>query len=106
MRKLQSLLQDPCYVFICQLKVKLFMAEIHWYNNNHNNNNNNNNSQFFAAFPKSKSNMEYFQKKDDDPRLFVYEIMDCKKPSYLNAQKAPCQNTYGKSTCQRVRNSA
>ena len=31
--------------------------------------------------------------------LFVSEIIDCKKHGYLNAQKAPYQNTDGESTC-------
>ena len=32
--------------------------------------------------------------KNEPQRLFVFDIMDGKKRSYLNAQKASCQNTY------------
>ena len=38
------------------------------------------------------------QKKNETPRLFGSEIIDCKKRSYLNAQKTLCQDTYGQST--------
>ena len=34
-------------------------------------------------------------KKHEPQRLFVSEIIDCKKRSYLNASKAPCQKTFG-----------
>ena len=47
MTRLQSLLQDPCYMFICRLQLvifffsyKLVIAEINSYNNNNNTNNN------------------------------------------------------------------
>ena len=43
--------------------------------------------------------MEYFQERDQDLRLFVYEIVDGRKPSDLNVQIAPCQNTYEQPTC-------
>ena len=56
-------------------------------------------SEFFSAFPKSPYNLEYFEKKDEPQRLFVSEIIDSKERGYLNAKKAPCQNTYGQSTC-------
>ena len=36
-------------------------------------------------------------KKNEPQRLFVSEIIDCKNRTYLNAQKAPCKNTYGKA---------
>ena len=39
--------------------------------------------------------MKYFEKKDEPQRLFCSEIIDCKRLGYLNAEKAPCQNTYG-----------
>ena len=45
---------------------------------------------FFYPFSKSKKNWECFEKKDEPQRLFRSEIIDCKKESYLNAQKAPC----------------
>ena len=40
----------------------------------------------------------YAKKKNETPRLFGSEIIDCKKRSYLNAQKTLCQDTYGQST--------
>ena len=56
-------------------------------------------SKFFALFQESTSNLEYFWKTDDAHRLFVSQLIDCKKWGYLNASKTPCQNTYGQSTC-------
>ena len=52
-----------------------------------------------SAFAEATSNLEYFEKKDEPQRLFVSEIIDSKERGYLNAKKAPCQNTYGQSTC-------
>ena len=56
-------------------------------------------SELFPAFPQSTKNLEQFETKDEGQRLFVSEIIDWKNRSYLNAEKAPCQNTYGQSTC-------
>ena len=56
-------------------------------------------SRFFSAFPKSTSNFEYFEEEDEPQRLLISEIIDFKKRAYLNAYKAPCQNTYGQRTC-------
>ena len=42
-------------------------------------------SEFFSAFPKSTSNLEYLEKEDALKRLFVSQIIDCKKPGYLIA---------------------
>ena len=56
-------------------------------------------SQLLFAFPESTYYLKYFEKHDDPHRLFVSEIIDCKKRCYLNAKKAPFQNTYGQSTC-------
>ena len=54
----------------------------------------------FFAFSESTWNMEYFEKKKDEPRsLLVSEIKDYKKRGYLNPQKAMCHNTYGQWTC-------
>ena len=39
--------------------------------------------EFFYAFPEFKSKPDHFEKKDEPQRLFVSEIIDCKKPSYL-----------------------
>ena len=55
-------------------------------------------SELFSAFPKYTKILEYFQKKVEPQTLFPSEIIDWKKPSYLNAQKAPCENTYWQST--------
>ena len=55
--------------------------------------------EFFYAFPEFKSKPDHFEKKDEPQRLFVSEIIDCKNQCDLNAQKAPCQNTCGQSTC-------
>ena len=38
-------------------------------------------------------------RKDESQRLFVSEIKNSKMRGYLNGQKVPYQNTYGKSTC-------
>ena len=51
-------------------------------------------AQFFSASPESTKNLKYFEKKDEHPRLFVSEIIDCKKRGYLNAEKDKCRNTY------------
>ena len=56
-------------------------------------------SQLFSAFPKSIYNLKYFETNDEPQRLFVSDIIDCKKRCYLNAKKAPFQNTHGQSTC-------
>ena len=42
-------------------------------------------SKFFTALPESIENLPNFQIKDDPQRLFVSEIIDCKKRGYLNA---------------------
>ena len=56
-------------------------------------------SEFFSAFPESTKNLEYSEKKGEPWKLFVSEIIDCKKQGYLNPQKDAYQNTYGESTC-------
>ena len=40
--------------------------------------------EFFSGLPKSAENFEYFENEDDPQRLFVFEILDCKKLGYLN----------------------
>ena len=42
-------------------------------------------THFFPAFPKSTYHLEHFEKEDEPQRIFVSEIIDCKKPGYLNA---------------------
>ena len=42
-------------------------------------------AQFFSAFKKSTSSLKYFQEEDDPQKLFVSEIIDCKKRGYLSA---------------------
>ena len=38
--------------------------------------------QFFSTFLKSKSNFEYFEKKDDPHSLCISEIRDCETHGY------------------------
>ena len=40
---------------------------------------------FFLTFQNLHKSLEYFEKEDDPQRLLVSEIIDCKKPGYLNA---------------------
>ena len=40
------------------------------------------------AFLKSRLNLEYFEKKDQSQSLGITEIINCKRTSYLNVQKA------------------
>ena len=42
-------------------------------------------SEYFSAFPKSTSNLQYFEKKYEPWKLFLSEIRDSKKRGYLNA---------------------
>ena len=42
-------------------------------------------SEFLLAFPASTSNLECFKREVAPQRLFVSQIIDGKKPSYLNA---------------------
>ena len=42
-------------------------------------------SKFFSLFPESTKNLEYFENKDEPNRLFVSEIIECKRWCYLNA---------------------
>ena len=50
--------------------------------------------QLLSVFPEYTQNLEYFEKKDEPLKLFVSQIIDCKKRGYLNAEKANCQNTH------------
>ena len=63
-------------------------------------------SEFFSSFPQSTYNLKYFEKKDDPQRLFLSQFIESKMWGYLNAKNAPCQNTYGQSRYQTVRNTA
>ena len=49
-------------------------------------------SQFFLHFRNLKKILQYFEKENESQSLFVSEIIDCKKPGYLSAEKALCQN--------------
>ena len=40
--------------------------------------------EFLSAFPAVTSNLKYLEKEDEPQSLFVSEIIDCKKQSYLN----------------------
>ena len=39
---------------------------------------------FFIPFLKCAWNLEHFEKKDENPILFISEIMDCERGGYLN----------------------
>ena len=39
---------------------------------------------FFIPFLKCAQNLEYFEKKDENPSLIISEIMDCERGGYLN----------------------
>ena len=39
---------------------------------------------FLLHFQNVYKNLEYFEKKDELQRLFVSEVIDCKKRGYLN----------------------
>ena len=54
---------------------------------------------FLSLWKKISSKSSVLEKQNEPLRLFLSEIIDSKKWGYLNAQKAPCQNTYGQSTC-------
>ena len=41
-------------------------------------------AEFLSAFPAVTSNLKYLEKEDEPQSLFVSEIIDCKKQSYLN----------------------
>ena len=59
-------------------------------------------SQFFIAFLKSTLNLEYFERKDLSQSLSITEIINFKKDSYLNVQKAIFHATLRHTTCYRV----
>ena len=54
---------------------------------------------FFPHFRNLQKIWNTLKNKNESPMLFLSEIIDCKKWSYLNAQKASCLNTCGHSTC-------
>ena len=57
-------------------------------------------SRFFIAFLKYTSNLEYFEKKKDQPHsLSTTEIINCEAGNYLNVQKAIFHATLRKTTC-------
>ena len=41
-------------------------------------------SLFFIAFSKFAWNLDYFQKKDEYPRLIISEVIDAERRDYLN----------------------
>ena len=41
---------------------------------------------FFFVFPESKSNLQYFETKDEPQNLLVSEIIDSKKRGYFYRQ--------------------
>ena len=50
-------------------------------------------SGFFIAFLKCAWYLGHFQKRDEYPRLIISEIIDAKRPGYLNVWKVLLQNT-------------
>ena len=52
-------------------------------------------SQFSAAYLKSTSNVEHFEKEDNR----IFEIRDCEIRFSLNVSKTSFQNTLRRSTC-------
>ena len=56
-------------------------------------------SQLFLHFRNLHKIWNTLNKIDEPSKLFLSEIIDCKKRGYLNDGKAPSQNTYGQSTC-------
>ena len=41
-------------------------------------------SPFFIAYLECASNLEHFEKKDEDPSLVISEIIDSERVGYLN----------------------
>ena len=41
-------------------------------------------SQIFPAFLKYASNLEHFEKKDEDPSLVISKVIDSERGGYLN----------------------
>ena len=41
-------------------------------------------SQFYIAYLECASNLEHFEKKDEQPSLFITEIIDSERVGYLN----------------------
>ena len=46
-------------------------------------------SRFFSGFLESTRNLEYFEKKTELRKLFVSEIIDCKKAELLKRLESP-----------------
>ena len=55
--------------------------------------------ELFLHFRKLHKIWNTLKNKMSLGRHFFSDIIDCKKRGYLNAQKAPCQNTYEQWTC-------
>ena len=56
-------------------------------------------SHFFSPFLTCTSQFNNFEQKDAPPSWFISGVIDSKKRAYLNAEKAPGQNTYDQLTC-------
>ena len=50
-------------------------------------------SEFFIAFLKCAWSLEHLRKKDENPMLIIYKIIDSEGGGYLNVQKVLLQNT-------------
>ena len=56
-------------------------------------------AEFFSPFAEFSYNLKYFETKMSLKGYFFFHIIDCKKPGYLNAEKAPYQKTCEQSSC-------
>ena len=59
-------------------------------------------SIFYCVSGFSTLNLEYFERKDQSQSLSITEIINFKKDSYLNVQKAIFHATLRHTTCYRV----
>ena len=53
-------------------------------------------SRFFIAFPKSKLNLEKFEKKDQSHSLSITENINCETGTYLNVQRPYFMQRFGR----------
>ena len=55
--------------------------------------------QFFIAFPKFKSNFQFFEKKDEPHSLSISEITNSERHGYLIVEMVLFQNSPRQSMC-------
>ena len=56
-------------------------------------------AHLFLHFRNLYKILDVLKKRYDPQRLFVSQIIDCKRSGYLSAEKASRHNTYEQSTC-------